>query len=328
MSSRSRSWDRRHSRRSPTPASDYSRSPTPPRRARSPSPRVPRRYSRSPSQQRNGRSGGDSRNWSRSRSATRSRSRSRSRTRSWSRDRLSRPRSRTPSLSPPLRSTKIVVERLTKNVNEDHLYEIFGQYGEIKDLDLPVNRQTGINRGTAYILYMREADAEAAIAHMHEGQIDGASINVSIVLPRRKFSPSPPMARRGANFDPRQPPPGYRGGTGAAGGRGRRSPPVFPAVSAGRHGTRPDVYRPRSESRSRSRSPPAGPGSRRYRSRSASYSSRSRSRTPPGRGWGGWDGGRRHEDYNERRRSISRGANESYDRRGRSSSRSRDWSRR
>ena len=36
---------------------------------------------------------------------------------------------------------QIVVERLTKNVNEDHLYEIFGQYGEIDDLDLPVNRQ-------------------------------------------------------------------------------------------------------------------------------------------------------------------------------------------
>jgi RNA-binding protein with serine-rich domain 1 len=36
---------------------------------------------------------------------------------------------------------QIVVERLTKNVNEDHLYEIFGQYGNIDDLDLPVNRQ-------------------------------------------------------------------------------------------------------------------------------------------------------------------------------------------
>ncbi len=36
---------------------------------------------------------------------------------------------------------QIVVERLTKNVNEDHLYEIFGEYGRIDDLDLPVNRQ-------------------------------------------------------------------------------------------------------------------------------------------------------------------------------------------
>ncbi|KXX82325.1 RNA-binding protein with serine-rich domain 1-A [Madurella mycetomatis] len=89
-------------------------------------------------------------------------------------------------------ATRIVVERLTKNVNEDHLFEIFGQYGEIDDLDLPVNRQSGINRGTAYILYMNEADAHDAIAHMHEAQLDGAVINVSIAwtswgLGRRPF---------------------------------------------------------------------------------------------------------------------------------------------
>jgi hypothetical protein len=42
-------------------------------------------------------------------------------------------------------SGQIVVERLTKNVNEDHLFEIFGQYGEIDDLDLPLNRQSESN---------------------------------------------------------------------------------------------------------------------------------------------------------------------------------------
>ncbi|KAL2062146.1 hypothetical protein VTL71DRAFT_6412 [Oculimacula yallundae] len=109
-------------------------------------------------------------------------------------------RGRSPS---PVRSTKVVIEKLTKNVNEAHLREIFGQYGQIRDLDMPMNRSFNTNRGTAYILYTSEADAEAAIAHMHESQIDGAVINVSIVLPRRKFSPSPPLARRGLNLDPR-----------------------------------------------------------------------------------------------------------------------------
>jgi hypothetical protein len=36
---------------------------------------------------------------------------------------------------------QVVVEKLTKNVNEDHLRDIFGIYGQIRDLDMPMNRQ-------------------------------------------------------------------------------------------------------------------------------------------------------------------------------------------
>ncbi|KAG7124340.1 RNA-binding protein with serine-rich domain 1 like [Verticillium longisporum] len=135
--------------RSPTPASDYSRN-----RRRQPDSRSPSR-SRSPETRRNGRY--------------------RSETRSRSPVRRGDSRGRSPT---PVKSTKIVVERLTKNVNEDHLYEIFGQFGHVKDLDLPINRM-GTNRGTAYILYDDEADAEDAIANMHEAQLDSAVINLA-----------------------------------------------------------------------------------------------------------------------------------------------------
>ncbi|KAL2022963.1 hypothetical protein VTK56DRAFT_4178 [Thermocarpiscus australiensis] len=315
--------------RSPTPRSQYSRSPSMDRR---------RGYSRDRSPPRNGRYRSRSRGRSLSRSISRSRSPIRSRTRSrsysrdrsWSRDR-SRSRSRSRSRGPTMKSTKIVVERLTKNVNEDHLYEIFGQYGEIDDLDLPLNRQSGTNRGTAYILYVNEADAQSAIAHMHEAQLDGSVINVSIVLPRRKLSPSPPTARRGANLGPRNVPPNFRSGPaggGPPGGRGWRSP--LPSAGPSRYGPRSDTYRPRSLSRSRSRSPlPPPSGSRRYRSRSRSpsYASRSRSRTPPGRGGRpGRNRGRRYDDYGyrDRRRSRSYDSYDSYSRRSRSRSRGRD----
>ncbi|KAI0475755.1 RNA-binding domain-containing protein [Xylariaceae sp. FL0804] len=264
--------------RSLTPLSRYTRSPSPPRRRASPV--------RSPSRGRNGRY--------------------RSASRSMSRDRESR--------SPLRGSTKIVVEKLTKNINEDHLYEIFGQYGPIRDLDLPMNRQFGTNRGTAYILFHHESDAEAAISHMHEANVDGATINVSIVLQRRKFSPGPPLASRGANIDPRLPAPGPRGGRGPGGppGGGRMSGPGVgrPPARSPRYG-RPtrdnfDTYRPRSVSRSRS------PAPRRNRSPSGSYGSRSRS--PPKHRGGGRGG---HADYDARRRSPSY---DSY--RGRSRSRS------
>ncbi|KAJ5045538.1 hypothetical protein NUH16_002355 [Penicillium rubens] len=84
------------------------------------------------------------------------------------------------------------------------------------------------NRGTAYILYYDPADAEAAIAHMHEAQLDGAILNVSIVLPRRKFSRSPPPAS-----------------TRGKGGRPRygRGPYAGPSSPPRRHGGGPRLHR-------------------------------------------------------------------------------------
>ncbi|KAG6006431.1 hypothetical protein E4U21_007049 [Claviceps maximensis] len=296
MTSRSRSPSRGRARsltRSMSPRSDVSRSPLRQRRhdSRSPS------RSMTPPPRRNGRYRSTSRSWSRGRG----------------RD------GRDASESPVPRSTKIVVERLSKNINQDHLYEIFGQFGPIKDLDLPLNRTFGTNRGTAYILFDHETDAESAISHMHEAQVDGAVINVSIVLPRRKLSPPPPTARRGANIDPRVPMSGPRGGGPSArgggfhvgGGRRRQSPPP----PSSRYGTKSDVYRP--PSRSPSRSPGGAPSSRggggRYRSRSVdSYSSRSRSKSPvPRRRGGGGGGGSgtgvgRYDDADGRHGSHSR----------------------
>ncbi|KAL7621018.1 hypothetical protein AAE478_008330 [Parahypoxylon ruwenzoriense] len=136
----------RYGSRSPTPKSRYSRSPSPVRRRRSPT------RSPSPTSRRNGRFRSESRSLSRARDARDARGRSES----------------------PLRgSTKIVVEKLTKTINEDHLHEIFGQYGPIRDLDMPMNRPS-------YILYVHEADAEAAIAHMHEAVLD-AEARISIL---------------------------------------------------------------------------------------------------------------------------------------------------
>ncbi|CAG8948942.1 hypothetical protein HYFRA_00002070 [Hymenoscyphus fraxineus] len=268
------------------------RSPAPPRgrsRTRSPYSEASRPGSRSPSRPRRTVSPRSTSRNPRRNGRYRSESRSAS-------------RGRSPS---PIRSTKVVIEKLTKNVTEDHLREIFGTYGHIRDLDMPMNRQFHTNRGTAYILYTSEADAEAAIAHMHESQIDGAMINVSIVLPRRKFSPSPPLARRAQNIEPRATAPNNFRGPPPSRGRSPRG------GGYGRSERNTDTWRPRSLSRSRS--------PRRHRTRSRSFSSRSRS--PPRRRGGrrdspGRNGGRR-------RRSPSYSSYSSYDDRSRSRSRAR-----
>ena len=133
----------------PPSVAPLQKSPIPPRsRSRSPrrsiSPRslsYSRSRSRTPSRTppaRNGRNGerhgrSVARSPSRSRSPDRDRGSRRYRERSHSR--IQSPENRAPQ------SSKIVVEKLTKNVNEGHLREIFGSYGEIESIDLPMNRQ-------------------------------------------------------------------------------------------------------------------------------------------------------------------------------------------
>lgn len=200
-----------------------------------------------------------------------------------------------------------------------------------------MNKHFMTNRGIAYVLYTQPSYAEAAISNMHEAQLDGALISVSIVLPRRRFSRSPPPMRPPPNrfgephrFRDGPPPlPGMRGGRG--GGRGGRSPPRYGGGPPGRGGgpggyrdryEEPprDSYRPRSYSRSRS--PPVRRGGR-----SPSYSGRSRSpsRTPPPRGSRGGPRGGRSSRGGGRRRSRSYS---SYSSRSRSPSRDRGRGRR
>ncbi|CAD0114489.1 unnamed protein product [Aureobasidium uvarum] len=203
--------------RSPTPRRDAaSRSPYS-RASRSPS-RTPRRSISprpSPSPQRR------SRSRTRTRSPAHSRSRSRShRARSTSRGQRDR------SPTPPMpRSSKVSVSS-TLHSPQQAANQKPSTYGTIADLDMPLNKSFNTNRGTAYILYHSPEAAERAIAHMHEGQLDGAKIGVSIVLPRRRFSRSPPARRPPPNRfgEPHR----YRdmavaavGGRGGGGGGGR-----------------------------------------------------------------------------------------------------------
>ncbi|KAH7887966.1 hypothetical protein F5I97DRAFT_1804978 [Phlebopus sp. FC_14] len=225
----------------------------------------------------------------------------------------------------------IVVNGLSRNVVQTHLQTIFGFYGEIVKIDLPLYAKSGQNRGKAALEYVQAASAQRAVSHMNGGQLDGLVLKVELSdLPIRARSRSRPRPLRNG-----------RDRKSFSRSRSRsRSPPIrrrgyepprymdtYRARGFNRRGPLPrDTYRP---SRSRSRSPirrgdrlpprrrspsyeRGGTGYRRgRRSRSRSYSvrsSRSPSRTPS--------------------RSRSRSASySSYSRYSRSRTRSRSFSR-
>lgn len=77
---------------------------------------------------------------------------------------------------------KVHVNRLTKNVNKNHLIEIFKHYGNVKYVDIPTDRHhPHLGKGTAFIEFESSDQADKAIKFMDGGQIDGQEIVVSRV---------------------------------------------------------------------------------------------------------------------------------------------------
>ena len=81
------------------------------------------------------------------------------------------PRRREKKRSPTPRPTKVHIGRLTRNVNKEHIIEIFSVYGTIKNLDMPSDRvHPTVSKGYAYIDYEKPEEAEKAVKHMDGGK--------------------------------------------------------------------------------------------------------------------------------------------------------------
>ncbi|EQC31430.1 hypothetical protein SDRG_11029 [Saprolegnia diclina VS20] len=146
-----------------------------------------RSYSRSASRSRSDSRSSRSSYSSRSSSGSRSRSRGR---KSRSRSNASKGRkSRSPS---PDDGASLHVANLTRNVNPDHLSEIFGKFGVIQNVNLETDKVSRLSKGFAYIQFAKRAEAETAQLHMHEGQIDGNKVqSVAFAESQVERSPAP-----------------------------------------------------------------------------------------------------------------------------------------
>ncbi|KAG7398205.1 hypothetical protein PHYBOEH_011450 [Phytophthora boehmeriae] len=79
--------------------------------------------------------------------------------------------------SPSIKSEKPVtlrVENLTRNVNADHLREIFGKFGVVLRVEIAVPR----GKASAIVAFATQKDADSAKDHMHDGWLDGNKLRV------------------------------------------------------------------------------------------------------------------------------------------------------
>ncbi|MBK5260241.1 MAG: RNA-binding protein [Thermoanaerobaculia bacterium] len=84
-------------------------------------------------------------------------------------------------------ASKIFVGNLNFNTTKEELETLMGQVGQVKDVFLPTDRETGRPRGFAFVEYAAEEDAVKAIEKFNGHELSGRALRVNAAedRPRR-----------------------------------------------------------------------------------------------------------------------------------------------
>jgi RNA recognition motif-containing protein len=101
----------------------------------------------------------------------------------------------------------IYVGNLSYEVKEEDLRHVFAEYGTVKNVQLPIDRETGRVRGFGFVEMESDAEETAAIEALDNAEWMGRSLKVNKAKPKTDGGSS--GGRRG----------NYSGGGGGGGSR-------------------------------------------------------------------------------------------------------------
>ncbi len=115
----------------------------------------------------------------------------------------------------------IFVTKLSPNVSQEDLQDLFANYGNVSSAKVIIDRETGNSKGYGFVEMEDDSEGQAAIEAINDSEIDGRRVVVKEARPREDMGgggggrrPSFNNDRGGFNRD--------RGGYGGGGGGDRR----------------------------------------------------------------------------------------------------------
>ncbi len=79
---------------------------------------------------------------------------------------------------------KIYVGNLSYNTMEDALRNLFAEHGEVEEVHVPTDRDSGRPRGFAFVTMPNQNEGQAAIAAVNGQELDGRVLNVNEARPK------------------------------------------------------------------------------------------------------------------------------------------------
>jgi RNA recognition motif-containing protein len=79
---------------------------------------------------------------------------------------------------------KIYVGNLSFQSTEDTIRELFTPHGEIQEVSIVTDRETGRSRGFAFVTMPQDAQAQAAITALNGVEFEGRALTVNEARPR------------------------------------------------------------------------------------------------------------------------------------------------
>lgn len=81
---------------------------------------------------------------------------------------------------------RIYVGNMSYDLTEDALRNLFIEHGQVEEVAIVADRDTGRPRGFGFVTMADSAEGQAAIAALNGQEIEGRSLNVSEARPRNE----------------------------------------------------------------------------------------------------------------------------------------------
>ncbi|UOF00580.1 RNA recognition motif domain-containing protein [Bdellovibrio reynosensis] len=78
---------------------------------------------------------------------------------------------------------KLYVGNLSYNISDEHLADLFAQYGQVESARIVMDRDSGRSKGFAFVEMSSDSEAQTAMEKLNGSEQSGRALNVSEAKP-------------------------------------------------------------------------------------------------------------------------------------------------